>query len=130
MIERVNRMYELVWRERDLEGALAGLPTGFEWVIPGHPDGAIRRGPDAVIEFFRDWMGQWDEPDTEWSLDQTAPDTVLATVTTRGRGRRSGVPIEQRFAQVWTFFDGEPVRMVLYTDEDKARRVAGAGPPS
>ena len=128
MIERVDRMYELVWRERDLAGALAGLDEEFEWVMPGHPDGAVRRGPAAVIEFFRDWIEQWEEPDTTWALEETAPNTVLATVATRGRGRLSGVPIEQRFAQVWTFRDGEPVRMVLYTDEDKARRVAGAGP--
>ena len=35
-------------------------------------------------------------------------------MTTRGRGRVSGVPVEMTFAQVWTFRDGEPARMVLY----------------
>jgi ketosteroid isomerase-like protein len=126
--KRVDRMYELVWREHDLEGALAGLPAHFEWVVPGHPDGAIRRGPDAVIAFFRDWIGEWDDPHSEWSLEQTGPDTVLALVRTSGRGPRSGVPIEQSFAQLWSFEDGEPARMVLYTDVDKARRAARAGP--
>ena len=126
MIEQLDRMYELAWRENDVESALRDLPENFEWVVPGHPDGAVRRGPHAVIEFFHDWNDQWDDPTTDWTLLQTRPDTVLALVTTRGRGRASGVPVELNFAQVWTFRDGEPVRMVLYADADKGRRAAGA----
>jgi ketosteroid isomerase-like protein len=128
MIERLDRMYALVWRERDLDAALAGLPDDFEWVVPGHPEGAVRHGPHAVTDFFRDWIDQWDEPDTEWQLELTRPDTVLALVITRGRGRASGVPVEMSFAQVWTFRDGEPARMVLYPDPDKGRAAAGGGP--
>ena len=130
MIEELERMYAQVWREHDLEGALADLPDDFEWVMPGHPDGAVRHGPHAVTEFFRDWMEQWDEPDTDWTLEQTRPDTVLALVTTRGRGRVSGAAVEREFAQVWTFRDGEPARMVLYADPDKGRAAAGAAPPA
>jgi ketosteroid isomerase-like protein len=129
VIDRLERMYALVWRGRDLEAALAGLPDDFEWVVPGHPDGPVRRGPHGVTDFFRDWMDQWDEPETDWRLEQTRPDTVLALVTTRGRGRASGVPVEMSFAQVWTFRDGSPARMVLYPDPEKARSAAGAPPP-
>jgi ketosteroid isomerase-like protein len=124
MIEELDRMYALVWREHDLDAALADLPDDFEWVVPGHPDGAVRQGPHAVTDFFRDWMDQWEEPDSEWKLEQTRPDTVLALLTTRGRGRASGVPVEISYAQVWTFRGGEPARMVLYADPDKARRAA------
>jgi ketosteroid isomerase-like protein len=130
MIEQIELMYTRAWREHDLEAALRDLPDDFEWVVPGHPDGAVRHGADAVIEFFRDWLDQWDEPDTDWMLEQTRPDTVLALVTTRGRGRASGVPVELKFAQVWTFRDEEPARMVLYADPEKARRAAGADAPN
>jgi ketosteroid isomerase-like protein len=125
MIEALDLMYARVWRAHDLDAAFAELPEDFEWVVPGHPDGAVRQGRNAVTDFFRDWIEQWDEPDTEWELEQTAPDTVLALCTTRGRGRASGVPVELTFAQVWTFRDGQPVRMVLYADPDKGRRAAG-----
>jgi ketosteroid isomerase-like protein len=128
VIEELELMYRRVWHEHDLERALAGLPEDFEWVMPGHPDGAVRHGAHAVMEFFRDWIEQWEEPETDWQLEQTRPDTVLALVTTRGRGRVSGVPVEQSFAQVWTFRDGEPARMVLYADADKGRTAAGAAP--
>jgi len=130
LTRQVELMYARVWREGDLDAALGSLPDDFEWVVPGHPEGALRRGPHAVTEFFRDWIAQWDDPDTEWKLEQTRPDTVLAIVTTRGRGRASGVPVEMNFAQVWTFRDGRPVRMVLYPDAEKGRRAAGlASPP-
>jgi ketosteroid isomerase-like protein len=128
MLMTLERMYARTWRDGDLEGALADLPDDFEWVMPGHPDGTVRRGRQAVIEFFRDWIDQWDEPDTDWRLEETAPDTVLALATTRGRGRSSGVPVEVSFGQVWTFRDGVPVRMVLYADPEKARRAAGVAP--
>jgi ketosteroid isomerase-like protein len=124
MIERLERMYTLVWRESNLDAAMRDLPDDFEWVMPGHPDGAVRHGRQAVTEFFRDWMDQWEEPDSEWKLEETRPDTVLALLTTRGRGRASGVPVEITYAQVWTFRDGEPVRMVLYADPEKGRRAA------
>ena len=126
MIERLDRRYSLTWREDDLDAALADLPDDFEWVVPGHPDGAVRHGPHAVTDFFRDWLAQWEEPDTEWTLEQTRPDTILAIVTTRGRGRASGVPVEMTFAQVWRFRDGEPVRMVLYPNPERGRRAAEA----
>jgi ketosteroid isomerase-like protein len=128
MLETVDRMYALVWRESDLDAAFANLPEDFEWVVPGHPEGAVRHGPHAVTDFFRDWLDQWEEPDSEWALEQAGPDTILALVTTRGRGRASGVPVEITFAQVWTFRHGEPVRMVLYADPDKGRAAAGVAP--
>lgn len=127
LIATLDRMYAQVWRERDLAAAFAELPDDFEWVMPGHPDGAVRRGRHAVSEFFADWIDQWEEPRTDWELEQTAPHTVLALVTMSGRGRVSGVPVEERFAQVWTFDDGSPVRMVLYPDVEKGRRAAGSG---
>jgi ketosteroid isomerase-like protein len=129
-LERLDRMYSLVWREHDLDAAFDGVPDDFEWVVPGHPDGSVHRGPEAVAKFFRDWIEQWDEADSEWRLEVAGPDTVLALTTTRGRGRSSGVPVELTFAQVWTFRAGEPVRMVLYTDPEKARQAARAGPPA
>lgn len=126
ILERLERRYALTWREDDLDAALADLPDDFEWVVPGHPDGAVRHGPHAVTDFFRDWLAQWEEPDTEWTLEQTRPDTILAIVTTRGRGRASGVRVEMTFAQVWRFRDGEPVRMVLYPNPERGRRAAEA----
>jgi ketosteroid isomerase-like protein len=125
MIASLDRLYALVWHERDLEAAFADFPDDFEWVVPGFPGGELARGPDATLEFFRDWIAQWDDLEVDWELRQTAADTVLALVRTTGRGHISGVPVTVDFAQVWTFSDGKPARMVLYADPAEGRRAAG-----
>jgi ketosteroid isomerase-like protein len=131
MIERLELLLTRVWREDDLEGALAELPPDFEWLVPGFPGSQVARGPEATLDFFRDWIDQWEDLDVGWELEQSSPDTVFAVVDMRGRGRASGVPVELRFAQVWSFRDGVPVRMVYHGDGEEGRRAAGlASPPA
>jgi ketosteroid isomerase-like protein len=130
MIEQLELLLVRVWRENNLEGALADLPQDFEWVVPGFPGSQVARGPEATLDFFRDWIDQWEDLRVDWELEQASPDTVFAVVDMRGRGRASGVPVELHFAQVWSFRDGVPVRMVFYADAEDGRRAAGiASPP-
>jgi ketosteroid isomerase-like protein len=121
----LNRGYTMIWREGRLEDALRGLGDDFEWVVPNHPEGAVRHGADSVIEFFREWVETWEDFELDWETEQGAPDRALAMIHMRGRGRGSGVPAEMRFFQVWTFRDGRAVRMEMYSDLDEARRAAG-----
>jgi ketosteroid isomerase-like protein len=121
----LDRGYTMIWREGRVEDPLRGLEDDFEWVVPNHPEGAVRHGPDSVIEFFREWTEPWEELEIDWELEQGAPDRVLATIGMRGRGRGSGVPAEMHFFQLWTFRDARPIRMEMYDDRDEARRAAG-----
>ena len=131
MIEQLELLYMRAWREHDLEGALADLPQDFEWVVPGFPGTQAARGPEGTLAFFRDWVDQWEDLRVDWEFEQGSPDAILALVDMRGRGRASGVPVELHFAQVWSFRDGVPVRMVFYTDAEDGRRAAGiASPPA
>jgi ketosteroid isomerase-like protein len=125
LIQLLDRGYTLIWREGRVEEPLRGLGDDFEWVVPNHPEGAVRHGPDSVIEFFREWVEPWEDLEIDWDLEQGHPDRVLATIDMRGRGRGSGAPAEMRFCQVWTFRDGRAVRMEMYNDMDEARRAAG-----
>ena len=130
MIEWLELLLRRVWREHDVEGALADLPEDFEWVVPGFPGTEATRGPEGTLAFFRDWIDQWEDLDVEWELEQAGHDAVFAVVEMQGRGRTSGVPVELRFGQVWSFRDGVPVRMVFYNDVEHGRRAAGLAPPS
>jgi ketosteroid isomerase-like protein len=122
----LERGYTLIWREDRLEDGLRELDDDFEWVVPGHPEGdVVRHGRDGVIEFFREWFEPWDELAVDWALHRAGPESVLALIDMRGRGRESGVPTEMRFGQLWTFREGRAIRMVLYFDVDEARRAAG-----
>jgi hypothetical protein len=80
----LQRGYELIWHEDRIEDALRGLGPDFEWIMPDHPEGARRQGPDAAIEFFRDWRGQFDDLVVTWELLATARDANEAL-------RRDGV---------------------------------------
>jgi ketosteroid isomerase-like protein len=128
-IEQLERLFARVWDEHDLEDALGHLPQDFEWLVPGFPGDEATRGPEATLEFFRDWIDQWDELRVDWEFEQASPDTVLAFVDMRGRGRASGVPAELHFAQIWSFREGVPVRMVYYADDEEARSAAGVASP-
>jgi ketosteroid isomerase-like protein len=121
----LDRGYKMIWREGRMEEALRGLDEGFEWVVPEHPEGSVRHGPDSVIAFFREWLEPFDDLDIEWELREAGEERALAVIQMTGRGRESGVPVEMRFAQLWTFRDGRAVRMVLHYDLDEARRAAG-----
>jgi hypothetical protein len=44
LTEALRRGYDALWRDGDLDAAVAGFPPDFEWVVPGHPEGDVRRG--------------------------------------------------------------------------------------
>ena len=128
IVRLLERGYTMIWREGRTDDALRGLGDDFEWVVPNHPEGAVRHGADSVIEFFHEWVEPWEDLHIDWDLQPGATDRVLATIDMRGTGRSSGVPAEMRFFQVWTFRDGRAVRMEMFNDEDDARRAAGLTP--
>jgi ketosteroid isomerase-like protein len=121
----VDRLYRLTWRENDVEGAFGDLDPDFEWVVPGHPEGAVRRGSAGVIGFIREWREPWEDMEVDWELHPVDAERVLAVMRQRARGRVSGASVALRFAQLWTVREGRAVRMVLYTDVDKGFAAAG-----
>jgi ketosteroid isomerase-like protein len=121
----LDRGYTMMWREGRVEDALRGLDDDFEWVVPDHPEGAVRHGPESVTEFFHEWVEPWEDLEIDWELEAVGPEAVLATIQMSGRGKGSGVPAEMHFFQLWTFRDGRAVRMEMFSDLDNARRAAG-----
>ncbi len=125
IVRILERGYEMIWREDRMEDALAGLPPEFEWVVPNHPEGAVRHGPDAVIAFFREFTEPFEDLQVDWKIEEVSPGRALAIIEMHGRGRSSGAPVEMRLGQLWTFRGRTAERMVLYDDVDEARRAAG-----
>ena len=82
-------------------------------------------GRDAVIEASRRYWGTWDDYrlDAEEVID--AGLSVVVVVRERGRGRGSGIPLDNRFAQVWTFGRGRVIRWALFPDKAAALEAAG-----
>lgn len=82
-------------------------------------------GRDAVIKASRHYWGTWDgyQLDAEELID--AGSSVVLTVHERGRGRGSGVPFDEKWAQVWTFSRGRIVRWETFPDRASALAAAG-----
>jgi ketosteroid isomerase-like protein len=127
-LETLETIYRTLWRENRLDDALADLPADFEWLVPELPDGDRREGPEAVTDFLRDFIDQWDDLHVDWSLREADAQRVLAIVDMSGRGRASGVPANVRIGQIWTFRDGRPARMVAHMHVEDALVAAGIEP--
>ena len=52
-------------------------------------------------------------------------DRPFAVMRTWGRGRRSGVPVEQHEFHVWTVRDGKLEQLRVYTDRSDALEAVG-----
>ena len=50
---------------------------------------------------------------------------VVVILNQRGRSKATGIPVDMRFAQVWTLRDGQGVRMQLYASVEEALEAVG-----
>jgi ketosteroid isomerase-like protein len=124
-VDILERGYELIWQHDDAEGAFSGVAPDFEWIVPGHPEGDVRHGAEGAIQFSREWVDAWEDFHVDWAFHRAGPERVLAVVAMRGRGRESGVPVDVRWGQLWTFREGRAAQMVMYWDLQKAFEAAG-----
>jgi ketosteroid isomerase-like protein len=102
----------------------------FVWdmsTFRGWPERKIYEGVEGMREFVADWTGAWED----WRLDVEdlldAGDDVVAIVRQSGCSKTTGLPVDMRFAQVWTLADGKQTRMRMYADPDEALRATGLG---
>lgn len=107
----------------------AGVPFGAD-VDP------VYRGHEGLAAFARQWIGAWEDYRIEPEEVIDCGDRLVVFLRHRGRGRESGVEIEQCFAQVVHLRDGLATRVDMYWDRGKAlqaaglQNVAGEDPPT
>jgi ketosteroid isomerase-like protein len=80
----------------------------------------VHRGKAAVARIMASWVGTWHEYrlDVEELID--AGDHIVLGVRESGRGKASGVPMESRYAMVWTFRDARIIRGLTYESVSQA----------
>jgi ketosteroid isomerase-like protein len=112
----------------DLETVFAAVAPEIEWDFTHTdqwPEQKIYRGYESVLEFFRAWTEEWDDYRFEVEEIIDAGDQAVAVVHDEGRGRRSGIPLERRHAELWTVEDGKVIRIELFDDKADALEAAG-----
>jgi ketosteroid isomerase-like protein len=116
----------------ELEEASKLLDPEVELYPPAEdPDvKSVYRGPEGARSWLENWLEAWE--DFEFRLEDVidAGERVIVVFSQRGRGKTSGVEIENRLAAVGTLRDGKLVRGDVYLDIDEAFRRAGIKPPA
>jgi ketosteroid isomerase-like protein len=130
-VEIVRELFAAVAR-RDAEAVLSLYDPEVEWdgsrhrwseVMEGEP---VFRGHEALRRWARSYYENWErlEDNIEELID--AGDQVVSIVTTRARGRASGVDVEWKHnAGVWTIREGRITRIVWFPSRAEALEAAG-----
>jgi ketosteroid isomerase-like protein len=91
----------------------------------GWPDQQVYSGPEGAMQFNAEWAAAWDDWELEPKDYVDAGECVVVIVDQRGRSKATGIPVEMRFAQVWTLRDRQAIRMQLYASVDEALQAVG-----
>ena len=83
------------------------------------------RGPAAVRDMWRRWNDEWDRLDMIGEEIIDAGDKVFVAMHYQGRGRQSGVAIDQWVFEVHTFRDGQCVSKVDFETRTEALEAVG-----
>jgi ketosteroid isomerase-like protein len=121
-VEAVRRAWE-AWTRRDNEAVFRLYDPEVE--IHDVFYGRIYRGLDGVRDYFREWVSVFDVVGSEVEEWIDAGDDVIAVLRQHGRGKRSGVPVEQRYSHVWTLRNGKLWRLRIYASKDEALKAVG-----
>ena len=102
-------------------------PADLVWDVSrlGWPDQQIYAGAEGANQFNAEWAASWDDWEMEPEQYLGAGERVVVILTQRGRSKATGIPVEMRFAQVWTLWDGRAIRMELYASVEEALEAVG-----
>ena len=85
----------------------------------------VERGAEGQSEKLLTWLATWERWRVEVEEYRTNGDFVVALCRYIGRGKGSGVDVDTPGAHLWTVKDGRAVRMVVFSDRERALEAAG-----
>ena len=114
------------YNRRDFDAAVESFDPDIDWVLPAHQSSDSGRGPDEVRRFWEGLDETFEELRLEPQEFVDAGDRVATRLRHRGRGRRSGLEIEEEmYHQVATFRAGRMVRIEYFGEWSEALEAAG-----
>jgi ketosteroid isomerase-like protein len=120
-IEVLERMFA-AFEDGGVEAALEYIDPEFVVVIgpelSAEPD--VYRGHEGVRRYFAGFEGMEDVILTPQGFIEDGEQVLVPTVLS-GRGTTSGIEVEQRVVQAWTFRRGKAIRVEAFADLDSAR---------
>jgi ketosteroid isomerase-like protein len=124
----IVRQWSDSWSKQDVPGLSACFNDEIEVDFSNAqgPFSGIYRGRDDVIRFCRSLWEAWDEITLAFeALIECGDDCLVSANVLRAKGRASGINIEARTANLWTFRQGKVSRCKLFQTTDEAREAVG-----
>jgi ketosteroid isomerase-like protein len=117
-----------LWAElskRDWDAFSAELDPEMEYTPV--EENVVYRGPEAVNQYAERWLDAWDTflGEVEEAKSAPAEDRAFIVLRFRGRGKGSGVEIDERGFWVAEVRGGRLYRISEYTDRAEALEAAG-----
>ena len=120
-VEAFNRRdFEMIRRDVDPEVVLD------EWQEA--PGARSYRGPDGVQTALDSWFETWEWMQVNIEELREAGDSVFVVLHQRAKGSGSGIEVEIRSWNVYSFRDGKVIHIKLFLEPGPALEAAGLAP--
>jgi ketosteroid isomerase-like protein len=131
-VELVRRVFDAASR-RDTEAVLSLYDPDVEFDGSRHRWAEVMgtaltrfHGHEGLRRWSRQYYEMWENLEDKIEELIDAGEQVISIVTTRARGRASGVEVEWKHnAGVWTIREGKVVRVVWLSTREEALEAAG-----
>jgi ketosteroid isomerase-like protein len=92
---------------------------------PPLPEAGTYHGPEEIRGYMLGFLEAWDNAAIEGESFIAAGDSVVVGVHQHATGTESGIPVELRYFQVWTFRGGTVARIESISERSDALEAAG-----
>ena len=128
-VEVARRLFEAAGR-RDTDALLEIYDPYIVWDASRTQRGAITgkvvQGREDLLRWLREWYEVWETMDDVLEeLIDAGQQRVVSIMTQRGRGKASGVKVENSLGAVWTVQDGKVIRAVWFPSPAQALEAVG-----
>ena len=123
-VEVVRQMYD-AYSRGDNEAALAAFDPEVEMDASVRPEGGVYRGRQGIAEALRTWSGTWEDFKIKVEEMIDAGERVLVAEHQTGRGKGSGIPLDEHTFSIFTVEAGKIVRLVWVPTRAAALAAAG-----
>ena len=126
-VEIVRAQYER-WNAQDTAAWIAGFHPSVQYIssvtasLYGHGE---YHGREGLRRFVDQYLETWESFRLEPLEYIPIADKVVVAMKATGRGRGSGVVVNQELAHVWTFEDGLPIRHESFLTREAALEAVG-----
>ncbi len=124
-LEAIRRIYSEWGRGNFREGAELFDPQTVLVLRPPLPEAGTYQGPEEIRLYMQGFLETWDEAIIEGESFVAVGENVVVGVRQQATGTESGIPVEMRYFQVWSFRGGTVRRIESIPERTEALEAAG-----